>query len=305
MLLKQLLLLNNLQSYNSFREAASAMNLSESSIRFAIHSLEQELGCVLIATNKKGFHWTSIGLQVLEHANNLSHKTQELFRLQDLLTQAFSSKISVASNSQYGSLIFTEIITEILHDYPSAQFSLATLDNQNLLRLLISRQIDIALLQMHDIEEPLLSNTFYGQPLQIHELTQDYMCFLVGPLHPFYHKQKACLDDILQCSRLVSKDTINSLTKAFFQKHHYSDIILQVSNIIPQRKLIAKSNYISWQSFSSAKKSLQLYKDNLHILEIEDFTWKCTISCVCNVTTTLGEKILLEKLQQKFLSYNS
>ena len=155
MLLKQLLLLNTLQSYNSFREAASALQKPESSLRSAIHSLEKELGCTLVTTDKKGIHWTETGQQILLHTEQLQSKTRQLYRLQDLLYQAFSHKISIASSSQYGSLILTEIITEIMQEYPSAHFSLSTRNNQALLQLLISQQIDLALLQIHEIEQPL------------------------------------------------------------------------------------------------------------------------------------------------------
>lgn len=300
MLLKQLLLLNDLQAYTSFREAASALQLPESTLRSTIHNLEKELGCILISTDKKGIQWTSSGQQILSHVEHLLIKTRELYRLQDLLYEAFSHKISIASSSQYGSLIFTEIITEILQEYPSAQFSLSTLDNQKLLQLLISQQIDLALLQIHEIEKPLMQNTLHGLSLQIHELMQDRICFLVGPSHPLYHKQRAPLEEILQCSRLVSKNPIDSITQTFFQKHHYNNVILQISNIISQRKLIAETNYTSWQALSAAQNSLLLYQDNLHVLEIENFTWSSTLFYVCGATPTFSEKILLEKLHQKF-----
>ncbi len=302
MLLKQLLLLNTLQSYNSFREAASALQKPESSLRSAIHSLEKELGCTLVTTDKKGIHWTETGQQILLHTEQLQSKTRQLYRLQDLLYQAFSHKISIASSSQYGSLILTEIITEIMQEYPSAHFSLSTRNNQALLQLLISQQIDLALLQIHEIEQPLLINTLQGLPLQIHALSQDHMCFLTGPSHPLYQERTAPLKEIMQCSRLVSKDPSDHLTHTFFQKYGYTNTILQMSNIISQRKLIAETNYISWQSFSAAQNSLALYQDALHILEIKDFSWNCTHYSVCSKTPTFGESILLEKLNQKLFS---
>lgn len=301
MLLKQLLLLNDLKPYTSFREAASAMQIPESSLRSAIHNLEQELGCTLLMTNQKGIHWTFTAQHILVHTEQLHSKTRELYRLQDLLHQAFSHKIYIASSSQFGSLVLTEIITEILQDYPSAQFSLSTLNNQALLQLLISQQIDLALLQLHEIEKPLLVNTLQGLSLQVNELAQDHICFLTGPSHPFYTKQKASLREILQCSRLVSKDPADTLTSTFFRKFDYDNTILQISNIISQRKLIAATNYISWQSLTAAQNSLSLYHDDLHILEIADFTWNCTLYSVCSPSPTFGERIFLEKLQQKFL----
>ena len=124
MLLKQLLLLNTLQSYNSFREAASALQKPESSLRSAVHSLEKELGCTLLTADQKGIHWTETGRQILLHTEQLQSKTRQLYRLQDLLYQAFCHKIAIASSSQYGSLVLTEIIAAIMQEYPAAQFSL-------------------------------------------------------------------------------------------------------------------------------------------------------------------------------------
>ena len=302
MLLKQLLLLNTLQSYNSFREAASALQKPESSLRSAVHSLEKELGCTLLTADQKGIHWTETGRQILLHTEQLQSKTRQLYRLQDLLYQAFCHKIAIASSSQYGSLVLTEIIAAIMQEYPAAQFSLSTCNNQALLQLLISQQIDMALLQIHEIERPLLINTLQGLPLELHALTQDSMCFLTGPRHPLYERQQAPLREIMQCSRLVSKDPSDHLTQTFFKKYGCTSTILQMSNIISQRKLIAETNYISWQSFSAAQNSLGLYQDALHILEIEDFSWNCTLYSVCSKMTTFGESILLERLNKKLLS---
>lgn len=299
MLLKQLLLLNALRPYASFREAASALQMPESTLRTTIHQLEDELNCTLLVTDQHGIHWTPVAAKLWPHIETLSKKTRSLHRLPDLLSEAFSQCIALASGTHFGSLLLTELMAEMLIDYPSAHFSLTTLDNQTLLQRLVAQTVDFALLRIHDIEAPILNGTLHGLPLDTTPLYEDEMCFLVGPSHPLYKQKTAPLGDILRSSRLISKDPTDSLTATFFRKHGYDNVILQLSNIISLRHLVAATNYASWQSMAAASNSLSRYKDQLHILAISDVHWQCTVYSVCSKMPTFGERILSEKLMEK------
>lgn len=299
MLLKQLLLLNDLRPYTSFREAASALQMPESTLRTAIHQLEDELGCTLLLTNQRGIHWTPVAEQLWPHTESIAKKTHALYRLPDLLSEVFSQRIAIASGSHFGSLLLTELMAEILAEYPNAQFSLATLDNQTLLQQLVAQKIDFALLRIHAVEAPLLNPALQSLPLDTTPLYNDHMCFLVGPCHPLYNRTSASFHEILESSRLISKDKTDPLTATFFRKHGYNNVILQMSNIVSLRRLVAATNYASWQSLSAARNSLRRYHDQLHILEISDLPWPCTAYSVCSKTPTFGERILAEKLNEK------
>lgn len=299
MLLKQLLLFNALRPYASFREAASALQMPESTLRTTIHQLEDELGCRLLITDPQGIHWMPVAHNLWTHTETLSKKTRALHRLPDLLSEAFSQCIALASGTHFGSLLLTELMAEILNDYPSAQFSLTTLDNQTLLQHLVAQTVDFALLRIHDIEAPILSGTLLGLPLETTPLYEDEMCFLIGPSHSLYGQDSAPLGDILRSSRLVSKDPTDALTATFFRKHGYDNVILQISNIISLRHLVAATNYASWQSIAAAANSLMRYQDQLHVLTVSDVRWHCTVYSVCSKTPTFGERILSEKLIDK------
>lgn len=304
MLLKHLLLFHRLQPYTSFREAASALQIPESTLRKTIHQLETELECTLLMTDQRGFQWTPIARRLFPHTDALRNKTRTLYRLSDLLNEEFSHCIALASGSHYGSLILTDIMGEILEDYPAAQFSLVTLDNQTLLQQLVADKIDFSILRIHDIEAPTLNSALRSLPLEVTTLYKDRMCFLVGPHHSLYEKHSATLQDIMQTTKLLSKDPADKLTKTFFQKNGYEGTILQISNVLSLRHFISMTNYASWQSVSAAENSLQRYNDDLHILEIEDFAWSCTTYAVCSKTPTFGERILFERLSTYFGLYD-
>lgn len=299
MLLNQLLLLNDLQGHRSFREAASALQTPESTIRSAIHQLEENLDCLLITTDQRGIHWTTAGQQILAHTETLRRMTLDLYHLQDALSGAFSRKWSLAASSQFGTLLLTGIISDVLQEYPGAQFSLSMLSNEALLQALVSQKIDFALLQLQVIEEPLRHNVLLGLPLKITELLNDHICFLIGPSHPLHGHRSAPLAEILETSRLASKDHIDPLTETFFRRHGYTDTIIQISNIISLRSLVATSNYASWQTINAAANSLSLYQDSLEILEIADFQWHSTLYGIASRETSFEQDVLFEKLQAR------
>lgn len=303
MLLSQLLLLNDLKAFSSFREAAATLNLPESTIRSKVHQLEQALGCTLITRTHKGFHWTPTGQQILPHVKNLNIMVSELQRLHYYLSDAFSQKTALVSNTQFGTILLTKVISKTLQSYPLAQFSLSMLSNQMIVHSLLKSPINIALLQIHEIEEPPLQTILSGLPLSIEALLNDRVCFLIGPKHPLAHKKNATLREIMQTSRLVNKDLTDSLTQAFFQRHGYQGSITQLSNIISMRSLISKSNYISWQSYQAAKNSLTLYQDNLKILHIHDFEWRSTLFCARSNSPTFEENFLFDQLQSQISHY--
>lgn len=299
MLLNQLLLLNDLQGHHSIREAASSLQMPESTIRSAIHQLEENLGCTLITTDQRGIHWTTAGRQILTHTDVLRQRTHALYRLQDTAHGAFSSKLSLAASSQFGTLILSEILSDVLKSYPLAQFSLSMLSNAALLQLLVRQELDLALMQLQSIEAPLRHNILLGLPLRTTLLLKDHICFLIGPLHPLAGRSSAPLQEILQTSRLVSKDDVDPLTETFFQRHGHKGTIMQVANIISLRSLVASSNYVSWQTINAATNSLSLYQDGLTILEIADFKWESTLYGITSESISFEENLLFEKLQTR------
>lgn len=301
MILKQLLLFHDLKNYASFREASLALKIPESSIRSLIHNLEKELSCSLLITGKRGYQFTQTGEKILAHTHHLHTTTQQLYHLQATLNQVFSHRIFLESGSQFASLILTKVITEILQPYPTALFSLITTNNQSVIIHIAEQSAQLGLLQIHELEKSQLCNQIHLYKLQTQPLFDDKICFLAGPTHPFYAQEFVDLKSLLQCSRLVSKDRTDEILYSFFKTNGYAKNILQVSNIMMQRKLIAATNYISWQSMRAAQNSLSLYRDNLHIIQISDFIWKSTIYSVYNpMMLTFGEKLLLEKLQHQF-----
>lgn len=301
MLLNQLLLLNDLRDHRSIREAASALQIPESTIRSSVHQLEENLGCILITTDQRGILWTKAGQQILEHTESLRRKTRALMRLENAVHDVFSRKLTLAASSQFGTLLLTQIISDILKDHPMAQFTISMLSNDALLQALVTQELDLALLQLQSIEGPLRHNVLLGLPLRTTTLLKDHICFLIGPEHPLAGERSAPLEKILRTSRLVNKDRIDPLTETFFRRHGHTDAIIQISNIISLRSLVAASNYVSWQTINAASNSLTLYQDNLQILEISDFEWQSTLYCIVNQTSSFEEDILFERLQ-KWLS---
>lgn len=299
LLLHELLLLNDLQHYSSIREAASALQQSESTLRSSIRHLENELECKLIVTNKKGYQLTATAHQILPHADILLHKMQELYKLHDYASQAFSGKITLASSSQFGALLLTTIISDLLKTYPQAQFSLILQSNQSLMEALVNNQLEIALMEIHDIEKPLLQNVLLGLPLQIDILMHDQMCFLIGPNHPLAGIREAPMETILRSSRLVNNDSTDSLTLTFLQRHGYRNTILRITNLIAQRQFIAESNAASWQTYHAAKNSLSLYQDPLQILTISDLDWQSTLYCVHQGTNSVEENTFMQRITQQ------
>ncbi|MDO4280607.1 MAG: LysR family transcriptional regulator [Peptococcaceae bacterium] len=298
MILEQLLLLEDLQRFSSFREAASALEVPESTIRASVHVLEAELGCALLTTGRKGIGLTPAARQMLAHIDKLRSGARSLYRLQDLLHEAFSRPLRLASSCQFGSLLLTEIIAEILQRHAHFQFSLATLNNQALLQELLAQRLDVAFLQLHEVEAPLILNVLKGLPLSLTLLGEDEMVFLLGPAHPLYAAGEATLTEVLACSRLISKDPVDPLTATFFRKHGYTGPIVQISNIISQRTMMAETNYCCWTSLAAATSSRELYGDALRPLRLADARWRCRFYCITSAQPSYEEATLCEQLKE-------
>jgi len=288
------------------REAALALRQPESSIRNAMHRLETELGCVLFIKSKKGYSFTPAGEAILAYTPQLYTDTQALLHLPDLLHQTFSHRIYLESASQFASLTATKAIANLLNRYPSAQLSLKTTDNQTVIAHLLDATAQLGILQLQEFEESSLLDQLRTKQLLAQALFHDEICFLTGPAHPLYGQNRVSLAELLASSRLIAKDRLNELMRTFFRNHGYQGSILHISNISILRKLMATTNYVSWQPLSAARTSLPIYQDHLCILHLSDFTWHSTIYCLYDpIKATFGEMMLMEALQQQFFALSS
>ena len=76
MTLNQLLYFQTTAKLQHFRQAATALNISQPSLSRSISTLEEELGIILFERNGRNIHLTKYGRIFLEHVDRIMSEVQ-------------------------------------------------------------------------------------------------------------------------------------------------------------------------------------------------------------------------------------
>lgn len=137
----------------SIAAAASKLNISQPSVSNAIAKLEDQLGVDLfIRRHAQGVSLTKAGTRILKDVRSLLRHARELQYDAGLPEGAIHGSIGLGCFSTIAPVFMPKLISEFSNLYPAASISLEEGTQTDLVRLLRSGDIEIALL--YDLELP-------------------------------------------------------------------------------------------------------------------------------------------------------
>lgn len=82
--LSQLQVLIAVADWRSFSEAALQLQLSQSAFSYAITTLEEDLGVLLLSRGRYGAHLTPVGKQIVDHARQIAYLMADIAKQANL-----------------------------------------------------------------------------------------------------------------------------------------------------------------------------------------------------------------------------
>jgi DNA-binding transcriptional LysR family regulator len=128
--LVQLQTLITIADCNSFSEAALQLQVSQSAVSYAIATLEEELGVVLLARGRFGAHLTPVGEQIVQRARQISYLVNDIVKQANLTRGLEGGYVRVSSFRSAATHILPEVIAQFCRQFPAIAISIADYDDR-------------------------------------------------------------------------------------------------------------------------------------------------------------------------------
>lgn len=122
--LSQLQILVAVADGGSFSEAALKLQMSQSTVSYAIAALETELGIVLLARGRYGANPTPVGEQIVEQARQIMQLTEAIFRQANLAKGLDGGHLRISTIRSAGTHILPDVLAEYCQRYPAIAISI-------------------------------------------------------------------------------------------------------------------------------------------------------------------------------------
>lgn len=189
--------------YETMNISASARNLhmTQPAVTRCIHSLEEEYGILLFERMNHHLFRTPAANQFYDDAIHLIDSENKL--KEDMHYSSQQSLLKVGSTITIGTYYLPYIIASFCQEHPSSKIEASISNSQSLQKLLITNQIDLAL-----VEERIT-----GENLETTLLRKDCLCVIMPKQHPLSKKRRVSIKDIVQYPLLLREK--GSAARAF------------------------------------------------------------------------------------------
>ena len=113
----------------SFSEAALRLQVSQSSVSYAIAALEDQLGVILLSRGRQGAHLTPVGEQIVSRARRITHLLEDVVKQANLAKGLEGGYVRIAAFRSAASHLLPEAIAEFCRRYPAISVRIAEYDD--------------------------------------------------------------------------------------------------------------------------------------------------------------------------------
>ena len=146
--LKNLSYLLALHQHQNFNRAATACNVSQSTLSSGIQNLEEQLGCQLIERDHKSFLFTGMGEEVVEQARRILTSTEELLYFAQSQGKTMEGPLRIGCIPTIAPFLLGDLSKKLQRDYPNLQLNIREDTTTNLLHLLRNGELDVLVLAL-------------------------------------------------------------------------------------------------------------------------------------------------------------
>lgn len=125
----QLQVLVKVADCGSFSEAAQCLQMSQSAVSYAIATLEDELGIVLLSRGRYGAQLTPVGEQIVDRARRVIYLLDDIVKQANLARGLTGGHVRIASFRSPATHILPDVIVEFCRRYPAIAVSIADYDD--------------------------------------------------------------------------------------------------------------------------------------------------------------------------------
>ncbi|HEY9623407.1 MAG TPA: LysR family transcriptional regulator [Crinalium sp.] len=126
----QLHVLIAVADWGSFSSAAQQLQISQSAVSYAIATLEDELGVVLLSRGRHGAQLTPVGEQIVERSRRVSYLLDDIVKQANLAKGLRGGYLRISSFHSASTHILPEVTAEFCRRYPDVAVNIADYDDR-------------------------------------------------------------------------------------------------------------------------------------------------------------------------------
>lgn len=279
----------------NFSATSEALFISQPNVTKQIKRLESELDMTLIVRESRKFQLTPAGERLLEFSEKVLREYED-FESSISRIKAGEQQLLLGTTHLIGSSILPNILLELTQLHPQLKMNLQVERSKQIVELLLSRRIDLALLSSY-IKIP--SDDFVRMTI-----CSDRLVVIVPPTHHLAKSDYCTLED-LEHETFISKDSSASLVRYLNQSLNKPNFLSETSISIGNQTTIKHSvaNGIGISIVSEHLIENDVKQGRLHKLEIIDYPLSRDIQLVYRANTPLkpAAELLIDFIKHHFI----
>lgn len=148
-----------------FGRAAARLDMAQPPLSRQISALEDHLGVQLFDRARSQIRMTQAGEVLLEHARDILARVDSAYRETQLIGSGGAGRLRIAFVGSATHGPFPTVIKSFRMHYPEVELALSSMNNADLKRALIQREIDIAVARPSLEDEDFRAEKLHTEPL--------------------------------------------------------------------------------------------------------------------------------------------
>ncbi len=236
--LRQLEMFQAIVETGSFTRAGEKLFVSQSAISRQIKLLEDELGDQLFKRIHKRIHLTPTGEIVLQYSQKIFNELRLLNAEIADLTHLKRGSLHLAGGMSVCTYLFPVLLREYKRLHPNIEIRIATGMTEEILRMLRSNEVDLA----------LLSLPFDDPDLEVIPALSEEMVLVMDEHHPLASKAKISFSDLPPYTFIHferGSNTRKVVDQIFREEHVQFHNTMELQNVEITKPLVARGLGIS------------------------------------------------------------
>ena len=215
----------------SFTRAGEKLYVSQSAISRQIKLLEEELGDQVFKRIHRKIYLTPTGEVLLQYTRRIFNEIRLMTSEISDLTHLRRGYLRLAGGMSICTYLFPSLVKEYQQRYPNVELTIATGTNDEILRLLKTNQIDLA----------LLSLPFQDEDLDIHPALTEEMVLVMEDKHPLSTQDRITFKDLTPYTFIhfeKGSNTRKLLDEIFQEEKIYFPNSMELENVEITKPLV-------------------------------------------------------------------
>ena len=270
----QLKAFHKVAALGSFTKAARELFLTQSAVSQQIGALEAEIGGRLFDRSGKGIRLTGEGEVLLAYAEKLFELHEEIDAIFGSLRTLQKGKIAVGATAVIGTYFMPAAISAYHRHYPGIEIDLQMGNSEQILRMVLDRQVDLGIAGMNKMPATLMS-------VFIH---RENLLFVCSPRNPLAARESVTLDDLDRIPFIWREKGTQTLTlvKRWFQQNATADFprqTLSLANMEAAKRIVEEGYGVTIIPAIAAQREIEA--GLLRRLTVEGFDITVDYGLIC------------------------